>query len=123
MLAYVGSYDFGGLTACRRISGTALKGTAGTLFLFIVRQRITRDGGDECLFRFEPVFVRADGTVDEKAASLAVSRESVDDAARQPAEDIEAAFACAKKHLEEKTSIWLWTDDVEFLGLSWIEFT
>jgi hypothetical protein len=41
MLAYVGSYDFGGLTACRRISAPNLKGRSGFLFVFILRQRIT----------------------------------------------------------------------------------
>jgi hypothetical protein len=33
----------------------------------------------------------------------------------------DAAFQTARQHLEE-TGIWDWNDDVEFLGLSWVEF-
>ncbi len=50
MLACVGSYDFGGLTAVRHISEPSLAGRAGHLFLFIVRRRIAHEDGDECLF-------------------------------------------------------------------------
>lgn len=60
MPSYVGSYDFGGLTANRSISAPEFSGRGGFLFMFIVRQRITREDGDECLFHHEPVFVTAD---------------------------------------------------------------
>jgi len=121
MLAYVGSYDFGGLTACRCIEAPTLKGQSGFLFLFIVRQRITREDGDECLFRFEPVFVDKDGKVDETAASLAVTGAATDSVTK-PAGDADAAFNSAKQHLEGKLTLWDWRDDVEFLGVSWVKF-
>jgi ERCC4-related helicase/HKD family nuclease len=123
MLEYVGSYDFGGLTAIRTISAPDMIGRSGFLFIFVIRQRITRDEGDECLFKFSPVFVNTEGHVDEEALSLAVTRtsekESVSDTSFA---DPSGAFAIAKKHLEEREKIWGWTDDVEFIGVSWVCF-
>ena len=72
MLQYAGPYDFGGLTAVRTIAEPKLAGRSGFLFVFVVRQRITREDGDECLFRFEPVFVTADGQIDDEAVWPAV---------------------------------------------------
>jgi RNA polymerase recycling family protein len=51
MLEYLGSYDFGGLTAQRAIKEPKLAGRAGYLFVFVKRERITREGDDECLFQ------------------------------------------------------------------------
>ena len=51
MLAHVGSYDFGGLAAARRIPCPTLAGRKGFLFVFVVRRRIAREDGDEYLFR------------------------------------------------------------------------
>ena len=36
--------------------------------------------------------------------------------------DPSTAFNAVKKHLEGKAKIWDWTDDVEFVGLSWVCF-
>jgi hypothetical protein len=36
--------------------------------------------------------------------------------------DSTEAFYAAKQHLEQTAALWDWTDDVEFLGLSWVEF-
>jgi superfamily II DNA or RNA helicase len=123
MLGYVGSYDFGGLTAVRRIKAPELSGRSGFLFAFVVRRRISREDGDECLFQFEPVFVTADGRIDDAAVGPAVTEES--DGAPQASDRIpnsESAFQAARCHLEEKASVWDWADDVEFLGLSWLTF-
>lgn len=123
MLGYVGSYDFGGLTAVRHLREPKLAGRSGFLFAFVVRQRITREDGDECLFRFEPVFVTAAGQVDEEVVTAAVTGEAVaatPSAGRVPAPD--GAFAVARQHLEERAGVWDWADDVEFLGLSWVLF-
>lgn len=123
MLAYVGSYDFGGLTAARRISAPTLHGQSGYLFVFIVRQLITREDGDECLFKFEPVFVTSAGEVDQEAATSAVALAADESSPSSHAgPDIKSTFATAQKYLQEKSGIWDWADDVEFLGLSWVEF-
>jgi superfamily II DNA or RNA helicase len=124
LLEYVGSYDFGGLCAIRYIRDLKRAGQSGYLFVFVVRQRIAREDSDECLFRFEPVFVRADGQIDEEAIGSAVTQESVQGGpppARLP--DSEDAFRTARKYLEEKAGIWEWVDDVEFLAMSWVQFT
>jgi hypothetical protein len=121
-LAYVGSYDFGGLTAARRIPSTALKGKAGYLFVFIVRNRVTREDGDECLFRLEPVFVDSSNHVDEDALITALTAEATDSSYPQPSLSPDLAFETARCHLENKVGLWDWTDDVEFLSLSWVEF-
>jgi superfamily II DNA/RNA helicase len=123
MLAYVGSYDFDGLTAVRRINDPKLAGRCGFLFVFVVRQRITREDGDECLFQFEPVFVTSEGSVDNEALTVAITGRSVEERAndsRVPNPRI--AFAAAQQDVEERLQLWDWTDDVEFLALSWVEF-
>jgi SNF2 family DNA or RNA helicase len=123
MLAYAGSYDFGGLTAFRRLHDPCLAGVCGFLFLFVVRQRVSHEGGEEYLFQLQPVFVRNDGEIDEHAAESAVSLEAEDNA-ETPADipSVEAAFRIARQHVEQQAGIWEWSDDVEFLGLSWVEF-
>jgi hypothetical protein len=32
------------------------------------------------------------------------------------------AFETARTRLESKLALWDWIDDVEFLGMSWVEF-
>jgi hypothetical protein len=120
MLAYLGSYDFGGLAACRRVKSREFSGQSGYLFLFVVRQRITHEHGDECLFKFSPVFVTTDGRIDDEAISEAVPVSGED--AHGPSEltDPIAAFQAAKQHLEAGAD--LWEDDVEFIGVSWTVF-
>ncbi len=123
MLRHAGSYDFGGLTAVRVIVEPKLAGRSGFLFVFVVRQRITREDGDECLFRFEPVFVTADGRIDEEATWAATTATA--DGVSTPtavAPDAGIAFDAARRRLEETAEVWDWADDVEFLGLSWVTF-
>jgi hypothetical protein len=123
-LSYLGSYDFGGLTATRHISAPRLAGRSGFLFAFVVRQRVTREDGDECLFQFAPVFVTASGEIDEAALLVAVTKNAIGTTAQPtfPPSDVQAAFDSAQKHLEQKLGLWDWSDDVEFLGMSWVEF-
>ena len=121
MLHYVGSYDFGGLTASRAIPAPQLKGKSGYLFVFVVRQRITRDDGDECLFRFEPVFVDDEGQIDPAAAHAAVIGEASSEATCLPSGTPAEAFELARRHLEAKAELW-WEDEVEFVGLSLTTF-
>jgi ERCC4-related helicase len=121
MLEHVGSYDFGGLTAARVVKEPKLADRSGFLFAFVVRQRITEDGGDEFLFRFEPVFVTADGHIDPEALAPALSQEGVA-ANPRTIPDPEPAFRAAREHIEQHAGVWEWNDDVEFLGLSWVQF-
>jgi ERCC4-related helicase len=123
MLSYAGSYDFGGLAAVRRIDDPEVAGRCGFLFVFVVRQRITREYGDECLFRFEPLFVTAAGEMDERALRSAVTKsaaEAIQAGVRVP--DPAIAFQSAQSYLERKLGLWDWKDDVEFVSLSWVEF-
>jgi len=124
MLEHVGSYDFGGLTAIRQISSPELAGQSGYLFIFVVRQRITREDGDECLFRFCPVFVDAEGQVNEKALDAAIAGSALDSsgASCRPT-DPAGPFEIAREWLQNSVDIWDWVDDVEFVSLSWTCFT
>jgi ERCC4-related helicase len=123
MLQYVGSYDFGGLTAARTIACPEFAGSSGLLFLFVERQRIAHETGDECLFRFRPVFVWSDGRIDPDAASAAVTASSTDDDSLPgEAANPELLFQTAQQFLEAETGLWDWNDVVEFLGLSWVRF-
>jgi hypothetical protein len=122
MLSYVGSYDFGGLTAVRQIACKELAQVCGYLFLFVVRRRITREDGDECLFDFQPVFVRTDGTIDQVAAANAITKIAGDCPMDATPADAARAFELAKAHLEQTCHLWDWNDDVEFLGMSWTVF-
>jgi ERCC4-related helicase/HKD family nuclease len=123
-LSYVGSYDFGGLTAIRQISEPTLASRSGFLFAFILRKRVTREDGDECLFEFLPVFVSADGQIDEIALYAAVTKNAVEIPTKKTSPpDPSAAFEIAKRHIEDKLKLWDWTEEVEFLGLSWVVFS
>jgi ERCC4-related helicase/HKD family nuclease len=123
MLAYVGSYDFGGLTAIREIVSPNLAGRSGYLFTFVLRK--PAEGGVCVDYQFElvPVFACADGKIDEEGAVASVQNAF----GRVPTSQVfppdpTAAFAAARKHVESKYDIWDWNDQVEFLGLSWIVF-
>lgn len=123
MLSFVGGYDFGGLTACREIACAKLSGTVGCLFVFIIRRRVARENGDEYLFEFAPVFVTDDGQVNEFAARVSVEQPGSDsppDRLRDIA--LMPLFQTAKEHLEKSSDLWDWADDVEFLGMSCVEF-
>lgn len=123
MLSYIGSYDFGGLTAWRRIREPKLAGRSGFLFVFVVRERVSREDGDECLFRFEPVFVDSAGVVDEEAVVPAVTLaadESFD--SLEAPKELEASFSKAQNHLQQKLGLWDWNDDVESIGVSFVSF-
>lgn len=64
-----------------------------------------------------------DGAVDEEAVEAAVALPAAEVAESGTAlGDPEDALAKAKKHLEETIGLWDWVDDVEFVGLSWVEF-
>lgn len=122
MLEYAGSYDFGGLATLRRINDPQFAGRCGCLFLFVVRERIAHESGDECLFQLHPVFVDKSGTVDAAAAAAAVKASVKDDKTIAPESDLRSLFDAARQYLETKFGIWGWEDDVEFIGLSWVEF-
>ena len=123
LLEYVGTYDFGGLCAIRQIREPQRSGQAGYFFLFVVRERIAREDADECLFRFEPVFVTSVGQIDQESLGPAMSEEAVQGSS-PPSElpDPDAAFRAARSHLEEKARIWEWVDDIEFLAMSFVQF-
>ncbi len=122
MLEYVGSYSFGGLTARRCLPNSKLAGRSGFLFLFVVRQRITPDVADECLFQFYPVFVRKDRKVDDEAAVAAVTLSAKDDGSAESIPDADGYYEVAKQHLDDTVQPWSWDDDVQFLGANWVEF-
>jgi ERCC4-related helicase len=121
MLYYIGSYDFGGLTAIRRINSSEMTAARGFLFVFAVRERVRREDGDDCLFRLAPVFVTERMEIDQAVATLAM-RESSGEKCVEPANvpDPRAALVVARQFLESSGGIWDWDEDVEFLGLSWL---
>jgi ERCC4-related helicase len=119
MLEYVGSYDFGGLTAVRYVNDAKLAGRAGYLFLFVVRHRIAHEVGDECLFHFYPVFINKEGDADEEAAGAAVNQKSEEGNWTKPIPEPGEFFQTAKAYLMERAVLWDWEEDVEFIGASW----
>ncbi|MGA2159999.1 MAG: helicase-related protein [Dehalococcoidia bacterium] len=121
MLEYVGSYDFGGLSAIREIKASEVAGESGFLFIFVIRHRLTREDGDEYLFEFMPVFVDESNKVDEKLLPFALKSGAGSDTSINPP-DPTAAFSTAKKYVEQKASIWDWDENIEFVGISWVVF-
>jgi hypothetical protein len=122
-LLWYSLYDFGGLAAVRHLREPARAGQSGYLFVFLKRECIPHAGGDECLFQFEPVFVRPDGSIDEEAVGPALSLEAIEDGTAETAlPDSSTAFAAARQHFEQRAGIWEWADDVEFVGMSWVQF-
>jgi len=122
MMAYVGSYDFGGLTAVREIKAPEMVGIEGYLFIFVIRRRIAREDGDEYLFELAPVFSTAEGKIDEAALSYAMRIATGSDMGSVSPPDPNIAFLSAKKHLEKKANLWDWEEDIEFIGMSWVVF-
>lgn len=70
--------NFGGLTAIREIAAPAITGYSGFLFVFVLRQRVTREDSDECLLQFAPVFATVDGQIDEAARIPDVTQAGTD---------------------------------------------
>jgi superfamily II DNA or RNA helicase len=135
MLHHIGEYDFGGHTANRFIKlpdSEPATLAAGFQFNFTVRRRVAREDGDEHLFDWHTVVVLADGTVDEHLAALAASAYSL--TAYEPAPSVtgalakltspvlETAFASAKAHLEQRTQLWDWDEEVDLIGVAKVVF-
>ena len=123
MLAHVGTYDFGGLTASRLISSKEQAGKDGFLFVFVLRTGIEGGTGGEYLFEFAPVFITSGGLVDPEACRAAVQySEPGKNGLSAAVPDTTAALAAAKKHIEKTADIWDWEENVEFIGLSYVVF-
>jgi hypothetical protein len=134
MLRYIGEYEFGGQTAVRVIRTpcvTSGESLAGYQFSFTVRRRVAREDGDEYLFDMNAIVVNAEGGVDEELSGVAAkeySCEEVDDsncAAALRGLDrlsIDQAFEIAKAHLQEKTRLWDWDEDVDLIGVAKVVF-
>jgi hypothetical protein len=88
----------------------------------VVRQRVAHEAGDECLFHFHPIFVADDLQVDEKAASPGVHLQAKDEQLSTAPPPPAPFFQTARQALESEATLWDWDDDVEFLGLSQVEF-
>ncbi|MGA2270997.1 MAG: helicase-related protein, partial [Bryobacteraceae bacterium] len=130
MLQQVGDYSFGGHTAVRVIEAPELQPgdvRAGLQFNFIVRSRVQREDGDEYLFDFYTIVVRADGAVDDQLAAWAASRYSkegpLSPQTQRLARDFESlrfdrAYELAKQQLEAQVRLWDWEEDVELIGVA-----
>jgi superfamily II DNA or RNA helicase len=134
MLRYIGDYDFGGHTAVRLVrvkDSQHREPVAGFQFNFTVRRRVAREDGDEHLFDFQTVVVRADGETDETLAEAAAREYSSDEdydsavsaaLAELDALGVERAFETAKKHLEERIKVWDWDEEVDLIGAAKVAF-
>src|SRR5260370_25992008 len=133
MLRYIGEYEFGGQTAVRIIRTPDVTGgesAAGYQFNFTVRRRVAREDGDEYLFDLHTIVVNAEGGVDEELSGVAAkeySCEEIDDSSGAAALrgldrlSIDQAFEIAKAHLQERTRLWGWEEDVELIGIAkWV---
>ncbi|MCH7472032.1 DEAD/DEAH box helicase family protein [bacterium] len=123
MLKHVGSYDYGGITAAMQLDVEGLAGLSGYLLILVIRERIAREGDDECVFSLQPVFVSAQGKVDN--AGLALLDDPAGTEVIGMPEDVPdplKAVSIAREHLEQRAAVWDWDDDVEFVGMAWVEF-
>ena len=123
MLKYVGSYDFGGLTASRSIESESLQGVRGVQFNFVLRERITQEYVEEWLFSFHPVFVTETGEIKQEAAKAAVEAAGESfNASFIDQGKLVRLYQKAKEHLEDSLNLWDWDEEVELLNLSAVEF-
>ncbi|MGA2771937.1 MAG: helicase-related protein [Bryobacteraceae bacterium] len=130
MLQQVGDYSSGGHTAVRVIEAPELQPgevRTGLQFNFIVRSRVQREDGDEYLFDFHAIVVRADGAVDDQLALWAASRYSKEGPpspqTQRLARDLEGlqfdrAYELARQQLEAQVRLWDWEEDVELIGVA-----
>lgn len=134
MLRYIGEYEFGGQTAVRVVRTadvTGEEGLAGYQFNFTVRRRVAREDGDEYLFDMHAVVVDAESAVNEELSGVAAREYSCEDCddskvacALRGLERliVEQAFEIAKEHLQKKTSLWDWDEDVDLIGVAKVVF-
>lgn len=134
MLRYIGEYEFGGQTAVRVIRTpdvTSGESSAGYQFNFTVRRRVAREDGDEYLFDLHTIVVSAEGGVDEKLSGVAAKEYSCEDgddsngaAALKGLDRLstDQAFEIAKAHLQERTRLWDWDEDVDLIGVAKVVF-
>jgi hypothetical protein len=62
------------------------------------------------------------GKVDDEAAAAAVRNPAKEEKATENGVEPAPYFAKSRQHLEKNLNLWSWDDDVELLGLSWVEF-
>ena len=123
MLTCVGAYDFGGLTASRRITNKELQGVRGIQFNFVVRERITQEYGEEWLFSFHPVFVTENGEIRQDAAKAAVETSGENfDAPFVDSGKLHTLYKKAQEHLESTLNLWDWDEEVDLLNMAAVEF-
>jgi len=134
MLRHIGEYEFGGQTAIRAIrTPEALSGETlgGYQFNFTVRRRVAREDGDEYLFDMHTLVVNAEGEVIEGLSRIVASEYSCEYGDDSNGADvlkgldllsIEQAFEIAKTHLQEKTRLWDWDEDVDLIGVAKVVF-
>lgn len=134
MLRHIGEYDFGGHTALRflRLPVQYKDGPiTGVQFNFTQRKRVPRDDGDEYLFDFHSIVVRSDGSVDECLGDIAASEYNLEDSAEELSKRcgiqlesvaVEEAFERAKAHLEKKTNLWDWEEEIDLIGIAKVCF-
>ncbi len=134
MLRYIGEYEFGGQTAVRAIRSPEVASgetSAGYQFNFTVRRRVAREDEDEYLFDLNTIVVNAEGGVDGDLSGAAAKEYSCEDgddsngaAALKGLErlSIDQAFEIAKAHLQGKTRLWDWDEDVDLIGVAKVVF-
>ena len=120
-ISYVRRGSFGCTTrghSYELVAGSLLVGAPGDEY---VCSHDHHDDGDECLFRFEPIFIDEQGQHDAQAAHEAVVGESSGEPTPELAVSPEKSLQFAREYLESKAELW-WEDEVEFVGMSWVEF-
>ena len=135
MIRHIGEYDFDSQTAVRVIRMPDLEGdsfASGFQFNFTVRRRVAREDGDEHLFDWHTVVVRADGGIDEKLAEAAARQYSASANGESPmvtaaltglsSGELEKAFESAKSYLEQRIQLWDWDEEVDLIGVAKVIF-
>jgi len=122
MLDYIGSYDFGGLAASRKIKNEKYKGLKGYQFNFIQKKVVPQEIGDEYLFTFHSTFITDDNEIKEDIVKILVNFESTEEGNVVPEPTLTSKLEKIKHHMEDKLDTWDWDEEVDLLNVCRIEF-
>jgi len=123
MVDYIGSYDFGGLAAARKIKNDKYKGINGYQFNFIRKKIIPQEVvGDEYLFSFYTTFITDDNQINEDIAEALINTEAIEDGKVNTDSTLSKKINQVKTHMEDKMKLWDWDEEVDVLNVCRIEF-
>jgi len=123
MLEYIGSYDFGGLSAARKVRCARLKGVKGFQFNFIQKKAIPQEiAGSEFLFMFHSVFITDSNDIREDITKLLVETGNSEDIENIATPNLSGKYDIIRRYMESKFDIWDWDEEIDLLNTSRVVF-